>query len=190
MPATLRFLVVAALLLAAATASATNDRAALNKRCLASIAENGVPAAGLKETMGVDLAGSGWLFQFSDPAGATWSCQVCEDDNYEAECGSKGLMLTLKPATGEPKQLPAELDRKCVYMLQKEVKPRDDARFIAHEIAARVKVTPRHNDTRYIYDMSLDDGSYRCVIRKSDASFRVERQEGEEWKPIAAGVFW
>jgi hypothetical protein len=185
-----RVLVLVSIACFAPAALAANDRGALNKRCVAAIAANGTAAAGLKETMGVAMGGSGWLFQFGAPDGATWSCQVCDDDDPAAECGSKGLMLTLKPAAGEPKQVPAELDRKCVFMLQKEVKPRSDGRFIAHEIAARVKVTERKNDSRYLYDMSLDDGSYRCVIRKSDGSFRVERQEGEEWRPIAAGVFW
>ena len=176
-------------LLACGAATAANDRGALDKRCRVAMGENGA-ATGLKETMAVAMGNSGWMFQYGTPDGGTWSCQACDDDDPAAECGSKGLMLSLRPATGESKQVPAELDRKCVYMLQKEVKPRSDERFIAHEIAARVKVSPRHNDTRYVYDMSLDDGSYRCVIRKSDGSFRVERQEGEEWRPIAAGVFW
>lgn len=185
-----RWVATGLLLVASLPAFATNDRGALGKRCLASIAENGTPAAGLKETMGVAMGGSGWLFQYGAPDGATWSCQVCDDGDPAAECGSMGLMLTLKPATGEPHQVPAELDRKCVFYLSKEVKPRDDNRFIAHEIAARVKATPRHTDTRYVWDMSLDDQAYRCVIRKSDASFRVEQQVGEEWKPIAAGIMW
>ncbi|HET7844304.1 MAG TPA: hypothetical protein VFL14_09155 [Xanthomonadales bacterium] len=190
MRATIRLFAMGLLLAATLPAFATNDRAALGKRCHAAIADNGVPAAGLKETMGVAMGGSGWLFQYADPAGATWSCQVCDDGDPAAECGSMGLMLTLKPASGEPKQMPAELDRKCVFYLSKEVKPRDDGRFIAHEIAARVKATPRHTDARYVWDMSLDDQSYRCVIRKSDGSFRVEHQQGEEWRPIAAGIMW
>jgi len=121
-------------LLWCAAGHAANDRGALNKRCLTAISASGTPAAGLKETMGVAMGGSGWLFQFGAPDGATWSCQVCDDDDPAAECGSKGLMLTLKPASGDPRQVPAELDRKCVFMLQKEVKPRSDGRFIAHEI--------------------------------------------------------
>lgn len=185
-----RVLVLASIACFASAAFAANDRGELNKRCLAAIAANGTPAAGLKETLGVAMGGSGWLFQFGAPDAATWSCQVCDDDDPAAECGSKGLTLTLRPASGEPRQLPAELDRKCVFMLQKEVKPSTDDRFIAHEIAARVKVTERRNESRYLYDMTLDDGSYRCVIRKSDGSFRVERREGEEWRPIAAGIFW
>ena len=176
-------------LLSCAAAEAANDRGALDKRCRAALSENGV-AAGSKETMAVAMGNSGWLFQYGTPDGGTWSCQVCDDGDPAAECGSMGLTLSLRPAEGEMRHVPAELDRKCVYMLQKEVKPRTDERFIAHEIAARVKVTERKNESRYLFDMSLDGGSYRCVIRKSDGSFRVERQEGEEWRPIAAGVFW
>jgi hypothetical protein len=190
MRAMYRLIATGLLLAATLPVAATNDREPLGKRCLASIAENGTPAAGLTETMGVAMGGSGWLFQYADPNGATWSCQVCDDTDPAAECGSMGLMLTLKPASGEPHQVPAELERKCVFYLSREIKPRDDDRFIAHEIAARVKATPHHTDTRYAWDLSLDDKAYRCVIRKSDASFRVEQQDGAEWKPIAAGVLW
>ncbi|MBL8272347.1 MAG: hypothetical protein JNJ74_00965, partial [Xanthomonadales bacterium] len=74
--------------------------------------------------------------------------------------------------------------------LQKEVKPRSDTRTIDHAMAARIQSTLTQTDARTVYAMQLDGGSYRCVIRRSDGSFRVERQEGEEWRPIAAGLFY
>ena len=54
----------------------------------------------------------------------------------------------------------------------------------------RIQITPDHTDSRWVYQMKLDDGQFRCVIRKSDCSFRVERQEGDDWRPIAAGVMF
>jgi hypothetical protein len=166
-------------------------QSALRDRCTAAIDASGqLPTSkGLKETA-IPLGDQGFLFQFTATDGAVYSCQVCDDDNPAMPCGSMGLELSFRPRDGELDQLPAELERKCRGALQKEVKPRSDTRYIDHAMAARIQSTLTQTDARTVYAMQLDGGSYRCVIRRSDGSFRVERQEGEEWRPIAAGLFY
>jgi hypothetical protein len=164
---------------------------ALRDRCTAAIDASGhAPASAGLEEMAIPLGEQGFLFQFTAGDGATYSCQVCDDDNPAMPCGSMGLQLSFRPADGELVQLPAELERKCKYFLQKEVKPRSDTRYIDHAMATRIQSTGTTTDSRIAYAMQLDGGSFRCVIRRSDGSFRVERQEGEAWRPIAAGVLW
>jgi hypothetical protein len=167
------------------------EQAALRDRCTAAIdaSGNAPPSKGLKETA-IPLGDQGVLFQFTASDGGVYSCQVCDDDNPAMPCGSMGLELSFRPRDGELDQLPAELERKCRGALQKEVKPRSDTRYIDHAMAARIQSTLTQTDARTVYAMQLDGGSYRCVIRRSDGSFRVERQEGEEWRPIAAGLFY
>jgi IS1 family transposase len=170
-------------------ALAAGTQQVLHDRCIAAIVDSGQPAdrKALKETT-IPLAESGFLFQFADPDGGTFSCQICDDGNPAVTaCGSIGLQLSFRPKDGELKQLPAELDRKCTYFLQKEIKPRSDQRFIVHDIVKRIQVTAEHTDTRWVYQMQLDGNPYRCVIRKSDGTFRVEKQNGNDWKPLAAG---
>ena len=48
-------------------------------------------------------------------------------------------------------KLPAELDKKCTYFLQKEIKPRDEALYIDHAIVNRIHVTPNHSDKSWVY---------------------------------------
>jgi hypothetical protein len=164
----------------------------LHARCVAAVAANGVVSgAGVKETMAVPMGENGSLYQFTDPSGGVFSCQVCDDDNpANHACGSMGLDLSYRPKDGELRRLPAELDKKCVYFLQKEVKPRGEELMIDHAIAKRIQVTPNHTDTRWFYQMELDGKPYRCVIRKSDGNFRVESQKGDDWRPIAAGTMF
>jgi hypothetical protein len=101
------------------------------------------------------------------------------------------LTLNHRPAQGEARALPAELDRKCVYFLQKEVSRKGHTGLaIDKEMVARVQVTPEHTDSRYVFHMNLDGGEYRCVVRKSDGDFRVERHQGNDWKGLAAGVMF
>lgn len=172
--------------------AAGGTQGALHDRCVAAIGASGLPAdvKALHETA-IPLAESGFLFQFADAAGATFSCQICDDGNpANHACGSIGLELSWRPKDGEMKRLPAELDRKCIYFLQKEVKPREEALFIDHAIVKRIDVSADHTDTRWVYKMELDGNPFRCVIRKSDGNFRVERQTGDDWRPIAAGVLF
>jgi hypothetical protein len=187
---TLAFLFLLAL---HATTALAATKAALHDRCTAAIAASGQPASikALKQTMAVSLGESGFLFQFTDKDGGAFSCQVCDDGNPAVHaCGSIGLELSYRPKAGEMQRLPAELDKKCTYFLQKETKSRASGEFIDHDIVKRIHVTPDHTDTRWVYQMELDGNPYRCVIRKSDGSFRVEKQTGGDWRPIANGVFF
>ncbi len=188
-----RFAWLSVALIGAAASGPTHaaGQAALRDRCTAAIdaSGNAPPSKGLEETA-IPLGDQGVLFQFTAADGGVYSCQVCDDDNPAMPCGSMGLELSFRPRDGELEQLPAELERKCRGALQKEVKPRSDTRYIDHAMAARIQTTLTQTDARTVYAMQLDGGSYRCVIRRSDGSFRVERQEGEEWRPIAAGLFY
>jgi hypothetical protein len=181
------------LLLPLHTANAAgNTQAALHQRCVAAIASSGQPAnmKALKETT-IAMGESGFLFQFAAADGGTFSCQICDDGNPAVHaCGSIGLELSYRPKDGELKRLPAELDKKCTYFLQKEIKPRSDTRFIDHAMVQRIHVTPDHSDKSWLYQMELDGNPYRCVIRKSDGNFRVEKQTGSDWRPIAAGTLF
>ena len=172
--------------------AAGGTQALLHDRCVAAINASGQPAdaKALHETT-IPLGESGFLFQFADAAGATFSCQICDDGNPDVHaCGSIGLELTWRPKEGELKRLPAELDKKCVYFLQKEMKPHEQALFVDHAIVKRIQVSAAHTDTRWVYKMALDGNPFRCVIRKSDGNFRVERQSGDDWRPMAAGVLF
>jgi len=169
-----------------------SNQAALHQRCVTAIAASGQPAnvKALKQTT-IALGESGFLFQFADKDGGTFSCQICDDGNPSVHaCGSIGLELSYRPKDGEMQKLPAELDRKCTYFLQKEMKPRGEALFIDHAIVGRIHLTADHTDTRWVYNMELDGNPYRCVIRKSDGTFRVESKRGEDWRPIANGVLF
>ena len=189
----MRLLLALILLLPLHTAiAAGGNQAALHQRCVAAIDASGRPAdvKAMKQTT-ISMGESGFIFQFTDKSGGTFSCQICDDGNPAVHaCGSIGLELSYRPKDGEMQKLPAELDKKCTYFLQKEMKPHDDALFIDHAIVQRIHVTPDHSDKSWVYQMELDGNPYRCVIRKSDGNFRVEKQKGGEWRPIANGVLF
>jgi len=164
---------------------------ALRDRCLVSIAESGAGAGkGKLKESAIDLAASGFLFQFEEPGGGIFFCQICDDTNPAVACGSVGLTLNYRPPGGESKALPAELDRKCAWHLHREVGDRAGRIKIQHAVIARIAVTPAHTDSRWVYRMALDGAQYRCVVRRSDGSFRVEQQAGEDWRALAAGIFY
>src|SRR5205814_6832205 len=94
-------------------------KAAMRQRCLAAIAASGEPAAPKPTAENAYDAGPGnYLFEFKQPDGGSFFCQICDDQDDRAQCLSLGLNLSHRPAQGEQRQLPAELDRKCVYYLQ------------------------------------------------------------------------
>jgi len=163
-------------------------KAGMRARCLASVKESGLapdPKA-LKETA-FEIPTPNYMFEFKQADGSFF-CQVCDTVEAPADCPDLGLRLSFRPATGEARDLPAELDRKCMYVLQKEAQPRNAGPpVIFRSIVERIQIRPAHTDARYVYLMDLDGGEYRCVIRKSDGEYKVDRHQGEEWRPIAAG---
>ena len=169
---------------------AAGGKAAMRQRCLAAVAESGKPAAPKPSAENAYDAGPGnYLFEFKQPDGGSFFCQVCDDNDDRTQCLSLGLQLSFRPAQGEQEQLPAELDRKCVTYLQKELGPRGSIE-INKSLVSRIEVTPTHTDARWVYMMKLSMDEYRCVIRKSDGNFLVEKHNGADWKPIAAGVMF
>jgi hypothetical protein len=169
---------------------AGGGKAAMRQRCLAAVAASGHPAAPKPTSENAYDAGPGnYLFEFKQPDGGSFFCQVCDDLDDDATCPSLGLELSHRPAQGEQEKLPAELDRKCVYYLQKELGPRGSL-TINRSLVERIKVTPSHTEQRFVYLMNLSMDEYRCVIRKSDGNFLVEKHNGADWKPIAAGVMF
>ena len=172
--------------------SAAADTKAARARCLAAINADIVEVnrAGLKETMYVPIPEHSHLFQFTAADGGVFSCQFCDDHDPAAACPTMGIDLAYRAAGGELVRLPAELERKCLYDLQQELGTVDERLTIKYDLLERVKTTPSHTDTRFVYAMALDGNDYRCVIRKSDGSYRVEQREGEKWRALAAGTFF
>jgi len=170
------------------TATATVKRA-LGERCKAAIAQSGQPASptSLKESA-TQLSASRYLFEYADETGGTFSCQVCDEADRKVNCGTLGVMLTYAPKGGQAQRLPAELDRKCVFYLQHEMMADDSGVFIDHALVERIRVSPAHTDARWVYKLELDGHEYRCVIRKSDWSFRLEARAGQEWRGMTAGI--
>jgi len=170
--------------------TAAGGKAAMRQRCLAAITASGEPVAPKPSAENAYDAGPGnYLFEFKQPDGGSFFCQICDDLDDRTQCLSLGLTLSHRPAQGEQRQLPAELDRKCVTYLQKELGPTGSME-INKSLVERIKVTPSHTDARYVFRMDLSMDEYRCVIRKSDGNFLVERHTGADWKPIAAGIMF
>jgi len=189
----MRLLITLIFLLSLTAAHAAgNTQSVLQQRCVAAITASGQPAniKALKQTT-IPMGESGFLFQFAATDGATFSCQICDDGNpANHACGSIGLELSYRPKDGEMQRLPAELDKKCTYFLQKELRPPGARPFVDQAIVNRIRVTPDHSDKSWVYQMEYDGNPYRCVIRKSDGNFRVESKKGDDWRPLAAGVLF
>jgi hypothetical protein len=172
-------------------AAASAVKKALGERCLAAIAESGQPTqlSALKESA-TQLSASRYLFQYADASGGSFSCQVCDEADPKVGCGVMGAMLTYTAKGGTPRQLPAEFDRKCVYHLQHELMPEDSGVFIDGALVQRTRVAPAHTDARWVYQLHLDGREYRCVIRKSDWTFRLEGRVGETWRGLVGGTMF
>jgi hypothetical protein len=166
----------------------TPQKQKLRERCLSAIEQSEVPVKrnALKESL-INVTDGHYLFQFNHSDGGVFFCDIC--DESEGHCETMGLELSYRPANGENKRLPAELDRKCIYFLQKELSGGHPE--VNHDLVERIgDATPHHTETRWVYEMKLDDNEYRCVIRKTDNNFRVEQKEGDEWRALAAGTLF
>lgn len=185
-----RFMLAATLVFA--TSPALAGPAALRDRCLAAIESGGTGAtkASVTETMSVATGEHSHLYQFTAKDGGVYSCQLCDDRNPEADCMTVGIDLAYRPAAGELRRLPAELDRKCAHDVVRELGTPEQRMQVRHDVLARIETTERHTAQRRVYDMKLDGTDYRCVIRESDGSYRVERRDGDEWRALGAGTYW
>ena len=161
----------------------------LRARCDAAIAANdpSTKPSTLKETIGMESSGGNYLFELKQSDGGRFVCQICDETSPGVDCGMLGLRLGHQPSGGEMRDLPAELDRKCAYFLQKEL---TRAPVINRAMVQRIRTTTDHTDKSWLYLMSLDENEYRCVVRKSDGNFRVEAKKGDTWRPIAAGILF
>jgi hypothetical protein len=160
----------------------------LEKRC-----QKAVEASGMSENPSVLkmttelLSASRYLVKFSADK-SSFSCQVCDDTDPNINCGTMGLMLSHTDQDNNQVSLPAEMDRKCVFSLQKALSSRTSS-FIDHELVKRIKTSEVLNDKRYVYKHEIEGQFFRCVIRKKDMNYRIERQiEGDKWKSLNTGI--
>jgi hypothetical protein len=161
----------------------------LEGRCDAAIASSGKVMGKASSRQVTLLSASRFLVQQADKGGE-FSCQVCDEDDPKINCGSMGVLLSYTPKGGTPMNLPAELDRKCIFNLQRNLMDDDAGSFIDHEIVRNITTQRQETDTRIVYTHSYEGSTYRCVIRKSDFSYSLDEQQGAQWVPIAAGVMW
>lgn len=164
-------------------------REALVARCRQAAGESGKTADAAKLDAAVTpLSASRILVQLTDGQGA-FTCQVCDDADPKVNCGSMGLQLSHKGADGQSLNLPAELERKCVFYLQKEISDATDGSFIDHALVARITTREVPNDKRFVFEHEVDGQQYRCAIRKRDLNFQLEHRTPEGgWRGMTAGI--
>ncbi|MGL4232748.1 MAG: hypothetical protein ACRCWJ_15390, partial [Casimicrobium sp.] len=162
----------------------------LDDRCVKAIETSGQSAnvAQWKKTATQQSAGR-FAFEYAQNDGK-FACTACDDTDPNGNCGTIGVILSFAPSQGEVKKLPAEFDRKCVSSLQHRLKDQSDKKFIDHELVKRISVTEQHTDTRWAYFMNVDGGEYRCVIRKSDWNYSLDRKRGSDWTGIVGGKMY
>ena len=181
---------------AAAQAATTGLAGALAARCDAAIkssAFEGKPSIELStyKRSEKQVAASQYVFEYTEPAGSAYSCRVCDDLDPKINCGfSFGALIAYGFADGKEGRVPAELDRKCVGALQKQLKNPDDKQFVDLALVARISAKEAHTEKSYVYQMSVKDESaeYRCVIRKRDLNYSVEQKRGDDWRGLVGGV--
>ena len=168
--------------------AATQDlQARLDQRCQKAVAGSGQASTPAQWKRQAHAMGAyGYLFTY-DQADGQFTCQVCDELAPGSSCSSMGTMLSFKPTEGSAQTLLSELDLKCVDSLQRRIKDADEKQFIDAELVKRIVVTPMHTDTRWAYRLMLDDEEFRCVIRRSDASYLLERKRGNDWQGVSAG---
>lgn len=164
-------------------------RDVLVARCRKAAGESGRTTDAEKlKTAVTPLSASRILVKLTDAQGE-FTCQVCDDTDPSVNCGTMGLQLSHKDTSGESITLPAELSRKCVYSLQKEISTAKDGSFIDHGLVARIKTRELSNDKRYVFEHEVDGETYRCVIRKSDLNYTLEHRVGaDKWRGLVGGI--
>jgi len=170
-------------------AHAATVRGALEQRCDAAITASGhAQSAAVLKKKTTPLSASRILVEAGNADG-TFQCQVCDEDDAAVNCGTMGLMLSYRSAAGDSVHLPAELERKCVYHVQKEAMADDAGVFIDHEIVRRIHTRAIPSEKRHVFEHELDGRTFRCVVRKSDLSFALEYDDGSgQWHGLVAGI--
>lgn len=169
-------------------AAATQDVVAqLDQRCVKAIESSGQAAQPATWTRGSTPMGAyGHLFTYRQPDGE-FVCTVCAPQVRGSACASLGLSLSFGQPGQAHRELPAELDLKCIDALQSGLRRRGSVHVVDHGHAARVVVTPQHTDTRWVFALAVDGADYRCVIRRQDGGYLLDRKVHGEWKSLASG---
>ena len=127
------------------------------------------------------------MMELSDATGS-FVCQACDDMDPKVQCGTMGVMLSFRGVDGSHLKLPAEIRQKCEYFLQEETMSGHAGVFIDQAIVRRIRTREVPNDKRYVYEHELDGASYRCVVRKSDLTFSLERRQADgTWRGMIGG---
>lgn len=170
-----------------ATAAGTQER--LEARCASAVAASGQGADPAKLVRKITpLSASHILVELSDAKGS-FICQVCDEMDPKVQCGTMGMMLSFRGADGTHLHLPAEIQQKCEYHLQKEMMSGNAGMFIDQATVRRIRTREVPNDKRYVYEHELDGASYRCVVRRSDLSFSLERRAADgTWRGMVGGI--
>ncbi len=160
----------------------------LENRCLLAVEKSGTSENISEFKMTSQLLSASRYLVSLENQNNSYTCQVCDDTDPNVNCGTMGLMLSYNDKEGNQISLPAELDRKCEFYLQKSVSRLSNS-FIDHGLVKRIKTHEILNDKRYVYTHELGGHSYRCVIRKKDMSFKLERAISDgQWQGVSAGV--
>lgn len=128
----------------------------------------------------------GYLFTYLQSDGE-FVCKVCGPQVPRNTCSALGLDLSFGQPGQPHRDLPAELDLKCIDALQSGLRQPGTTREVDHGHAARVALTPQHTATRWVYAMAVDGAEYRCVIRRHDMGYLLDRKVKGEWKSLASG---
>jgi hypothetical protein len=191
--------VLAAAALGPSAASKANEaqlEKTLGDRCDAAIRSasfEGKPSVDFSayKRSGKKASESQYVFDYSEAGGSAYNCRVCDDLNPNVNCGfTMGALIAFEAKDGSNSRVPAELDRKCVGALQKQLKDPSDPRFVDIELVNNIKVDAAHTEKSYVFNLRIKDDAdrYRCVIRKNDMNYSVESSaDGRDWRGLVGG---
>lgn len=133
-----------------------------------------------------------YLFEYKQSQKQQYTCRVCADNDEGLNCGfMMGALVEFTAPDAGALPVPAELDRKCVGALQKELQGRQSQQFVDHALVKRIAVLPIHTAKSYVYQLTVapTQDLYRCVVRKKDLTYQVDRVDGDgHFSGMAAGV--